>query len=466
MRAPTNRPRWGSQERTNPREDALLPSTRQVTPTWSQPQSRPWDHLAGRTALVVGAALLLTIETLTGFASYVSNGLFGHVGMDFLTTYTASIIIGDGNAQSLYDLWTQRFAQYPILVDHHVQWPDRSLQPYVAPPLLGLLALPLRALAVVPALVVWVVLSAGLIALAAHVLDRELDLGLGRLAPLVAISFFPAFYTLLLGQSEALLLAGVVGFLYLFRRGDDFPAGLALGILVLKPPLLVVPAIYLATKQCWRALAGFATAAGAGGLLSALLLGPQGIRDYLQLTHELGQPLGTIATNVPGMINIRGAIVRLLPTAPALAQEFTIVGVSLVVLGISVVLWRRAGKTRGSMAEGAELALMLTTMVLVSYHTLIHTGTLLLPAIALLWQVGHGAVTGERFRAALISLVVVSWVAPVLAFVPSGSSLVPAIVSTPLVFGLWLLASECLVRTTTPEPVLAEVPSRTGEQDW
>lgn len=399
--------------------------------------------------------------------SRLVEGLFGHVGIDFLTTYTAAQIIADGDGHRLYDWWTQRLVQFPIVAEQGVTWPDRILQPYVAPPILAALALPFQFLPAPGAFALWVLLSAGAILLAAWRLERALDLQLGRLMPLLVLSFFPVYYTLLLGQAEGLLLLGVVGFILLSRRGSDLPAGLALGVLVLKPPLLVVPAIYLVTKQRWRALFGLTLACGVAAGLSLAILGQAGVADYLRLSHDLSQPAGTTATNVVGMINIRGTIVRLLPSAPAPLQEIGIVGISLTLLAITVGVWRRGGSERGTPADDAETAVMLTATCLLSYHTLIHTGALLLPAVALLWRaVRQATEPGDWQQGVLHGLLVIVWVVPTLAFIPTGTSLVPAIVLTPLVFAVWLFAAEHVIRHTTPEPALVKVPTSRGRRRW
>src|SRR5690606_20004543 len=120
------------------------------------------DRTGGaHTAIVAGCALLLVVQLIMALGSQLVDGLFGHVGMDFLTTYTAAQIIADGDRHRLYDWWAQRLAQYPTIAAQGVSWSDRILQPYVAPPVLGVLALPLQWLPAPGAFAVWVALSAG-----------------------------------------------------------------------------------------------------------------------------------------------------------------------------------------------------------------------------------------------------------------------------------------------------------------
>lgn len=416
---------------------------------------------ATRSVVIAGTTLLLIIQFVLTLISEATSGIFSHLGMDFLTTYTAATIIGEGRAHHLYNLWEQVVAQAAALSHYNVQWADRALQPYVAPPFLGLIAMPLRFLPAAGAYLIWVALSAALCLATGWLIDRQLKLGLGRLMPLITLSFFPVYYTLFLGQSEAILLLGLTGFILLSLRGKDLPAGLALGLLCIKPPLLLAPLIYLVVKRRWNALLGLATVCTSAAAVSIALLGRQGLAAYTHLSQELSQPAGTVATNVPGMINIRGTIVRLLPNAPASAQQLAILAVSIALIGATVAVWRRGGVERGSAVDASELALLAVTTVLVSYHTLIHTGVLLLPAFALLWTVVRQMDLGGRYRTMLLGLAALTWIGPTIAYIPLQTSLYPAIVMTPMIFGLWLMSAECAARATDLEPALAKVRAHT-----
>lgn len=413
-------------------------------------------------AYAIAALIVITvliIELVMLIVSYVDSGLFSHIGMDFLSTYTAAGLLQQGQAHNLYSGWSQGLAQAPLLAQYHVHWTDRVVQPFVAPPLLAAIALPLRLLSAAKALLVWDIISATLLVATGWFLDRALRLGLGWLTPLLVLGFLPVYATLFLGQTEAILLAGFAAFTILSLRGHDLPAGLALSLLLLKPPLLLAPLIYLVVKHRWRALASFGSVAAAGTLASVGLLGPAGALDYLHLGQELSQPAGTVATNVLGMINIRGAIVRLLPGAPPTMLQFIIVGLTLIVLAGAVALWRRGDGKRESDSEIAGMALLAVTTVLVSYHTLVHSGALLIVAFALLWKLLRVLPAGSRERHLFIALTALSWLLPTLAFIPESTYRLPAVAFMPLISAIWFLAAECLLRSTQPvEAVIASVP--------
>lgn len=427
-------------------------------PAERSPVRRGWA--TAKVIYVVAALILLTvlvIELVMFVVSYAHSGLFSHIGMDFLSTYTAAGLLGHGESHHLYSDWSQGLAQAPLLAQYHVHWTDRVVQPFVAPPLLAAIALPLRALSAGKALLLWEVVSTALFVATGWLLDRTLGLGLGRLAPFLVLGFLPVYATLFLGQTEAILLAGFAAFTILLLRGHDLPAGLALSLLLLKPPLLLAPVVYLLVKHRWRTLAALASAAGVSTLTSIGILGASGTLAYLHLGQELSQPAGTVATNVLGMINIRGAVVRLLPGAPPLAVQFVIVSLTLVVLAGAIALWRRGDGKRESASEMAGMALLSVTTVLVSYHTLVHSGALLIVAFALLWKVVRTLPEGSRERHLFLILTALSWLIPTLAFIPDSTYRLPAVAFMPLISALWFLSAECQLRTTQPAPALATI---------
>ncbi|HLI50653.1 MAG TPA: hypothetical protein VKU87_02585, partial [Thermomicrobiaceae bacterium] len=178
------------------------------------------------------------------------------------------------------------------------------------------------------------------------------------------------------------------------------------------------------------------------------------------LGRELSPPAGTVATNVLGMINIRGTLVRLLPGASPLLLQFVIACTTLAVLIVAITLWRRGDDKRESASEVAGLALLSVTTVLVSYHALVHSGALLIVAFALLWKLVRALPDGSRERRLFLMLSALSWLLPTLAFIPESTFRLPAVAFMPLISGLWFLSAECLLRTTSPMHVLLSAPAR------
>jgi hypothetical protein len=133
--------------------------------------------------------------------------------------------------------------------------------------------------------VLWLLLNALLVLLCADGLWRLYG-GPGRrrwLAWLIAFSFLPTLFLLKTGQIGALLLLGVVGFLYLERRRRDLAAGAALALLLLKPHLLylfgLALLLWVIRGWRWRVALGVALA-GAFAALVPLAVNPAVFQQY------------------------------------------------------------------------------------------------------------------------------------------------------------------------------------------
>ncbi|MEM7331938.1 MAG: glycosyltransferase family 87 protein [Chloroflexota bacterium] len=108
--------------------------------------------------------------------------------------------------------------------------------------------------------------------------------------PFVAAVLFPsAIVALFFGQVNIMVLAGLTGFLFFYKRQQDIPAGLFLTLTTIKPHLvyLVVPILLLAVlrERRWPVLFTFGGVL-IGSTLIAFLLRPTFLSDYLQSTSE------------------------------------------------------------------------------------------------------------------------------------------------------------------------------------
>jgi hypothetical protein len=106
--------------------------------------------------------------------------------------------------------------------------------------------------------------------------------------PSLAAVFFPStIVSLMFGQTNIMVLGGLVAFLFFLSRQWDGPAGLALALTTFKPHLvyLALPVIvlYLVWRRRWLPLlacGGFL----AGSTLVAMLLRPEFLSDYVHGT--------------------------------------------------------------------------------------------------------------------------------------------------------------------------------------
>ena len=397
--------------------------------------------------------LTLVVQAFLVAALVHSDGMFHHVGMDFLTTFTAADMISEGEAGSLYDTRAQWEQQLPIIERYGVDWPDRVMQPYIAPPILALIAIPLVPLGAVGATAVWSIVNAVAVAAAIWLLARRQGID-WRLSAAVIVGSLPLFAVLMLGQVEGLLLLAFTLFVIELRAGRDVRAGLALACFAIKPPLLVAPLLFLAVTGRRRALAWTVAGGSVLALISAAVVGINGVRDYIALSRRMAGPDGAIVTNVWGMVNIRSAIVRMAPVDDGLVVNLLVVLLTALVLTTACLIWRRS-IAAGHSLSFASFGLLAMTTVLTSYHALYHTAVLaLLGVVLLLTEIERREDTdlsGWIFGG--------SWLlfsaAPLAAFAIVASSKVPAALSTVGVAAGWALA--CLALAQMPSGV--ELPS-------
>jgi hypothetical protein len=202
------------------------------------------------------------------------------VGADYQAFYNAGIIFNTQPRGRLYDLTLQ-----DALYESQTGDSKGSLPFAYAP----FFVLPCAVTARLPYVWGYLVWSLGSILLlyAGYALAwRALDFpNHWYLAGLLAALAFPPFefYTLRGGQSSAFGFFALALAFFLQHKKREVGAGLALSLLLYKPPLLVLLLPMLAVTKQWRLLGGFVAGAAALGLLSLLLVGTSGLTGYLTL---------------------------------------------------------------------------------------------------------------------------------------------------------------------------------------
>jgi Glycosyltransferase family 87 len=131
----------------------------------------------------------------------------------------------------------------------------------------------------------WLLISFVLAVACALVLTAGRDIRIRALALLVVLGTFPAYQTFTEGQWSFVLLLGCLGGLVAARRGHPTLAGVALGVLWLKPPLLVLVLIWLVAARHWRVAAGMI---GAVIAVTAVALPWTGFQANLNYAGYLG----------------------------------------------------------------------------------------------------------------------------------------------------------------------------------
>ena len=174
-----------------------------------------------------------------------------------------------------------------------------ELARFISPPPVAWLAVPFTVIPYEAGYLIWSALL--LIALGGTWYLAAPGKGWPRAIHLVAaLAWVPVIYGLQLGQPGLFVALGVAGSYALLLGGREFLAGLALGVLVLKPQLgfLIPPALLLSGR--YRAFAGAAVVLGAFAIASAVNVGPGGIATYQErLNFAAGVPVNRELTLAP-----------------------------------------------------------------------------------------------------------------------------------------------------------------------
>jgi hypothetical protein len=300
-----------------------------------------------RLGVGLGLALLLSYALLTVVTIERRGGLVPYVvASDLISNLSGAAILESGHPELLYDRAAQSAAQAAILREGGLAL-TRPL-PFIHLPFEALLVAALHGLGLSYTAVfgVWTLLGLAAIGAALAALQRGWPLP-GRQAALLslaALSFFPLYIGLLLGQSTALLLPAWAAGSAALRRGRDGWAGAAFALALIKPQALPALLLVLLLMRRWRALGAFAAVGGGAIALTLPFLGWDWPLRYLQLALSVGGYPPDPVLNPAGMQNWRGLIIHLLGDT-ALANTVTLVVSGLSLLGLAA-LWLGPGRGR------------------------------------------------------------------------------------------------------------------------
>jgi alpha-1,2-mannosyltransferase len=308
-------------------------------------RARTWCSIL---AVMTVLSVLVLLATSHGNADMSGKP----IGTDFISFWTASRFALDGHPDAVYQPVLHQAAEYAMF--------PRLAPGYAAffyPPTFLLLCLPLAFLPYLPALAVWLV--AGLAVLVA---------GLRRILPqhwaILPMLAFPAVLDNLGHGQNAFVTAGCFAWSAVLRGRRPFLAGACLGLLVIKPHLLIAAPIALLAGREWRMIAGGLVSGCALIFLSWAAFGSQVWVGFLQ-NSALARTTLEQGIVDPGKMQSVFTAVRLLHGNVALGYALQAAVGILVLSLLAWLVWRRPDPV----AQGALLALatMLCTPFLLDY---------------------------------------------------------------------------------------------------
>lgn len=220
-------------------------------------------------------------------ADFKNNSENLTANVDFPAFYNAGRILDSHSWSSLYDHDLQE-RLYIELVPNTPPGDARVLY-FSYTPFFALLFAPLALLPYRLALLSWSIISLALFLIGFlrvwNTCDLQSQYKVSAL--LIALSFLPFYaWCLLVGQSSAFGFFALAIAISLDRKGKPLASGLALSLLLYKPPFLVLFLPMLLVTRRLRALAGFSLGAVVLGALSLLMIGSSGLPLYLRMLQS------------------------------------------------------------------------------------------------------------------------------------------------------------------------------------
>ncbi|MBZ5704689.1 MAG: DUF2029 domain-containing protein [Acidobacteriia bacterium] len=309
------------------------------------------------------------MAVLTGLVVYLGRRFPGmEKGTDFPDFYVAARMVHAGAGHELYSAAAQR--------EFQIRYAGRVGTYFIHPPFETLLYLPFAQWPMERAYLLWSLLDVGLLLVTARVMTLEVLPGRDwQMLAAGALVFAPVLLNFIQGQDSVLLLFLLVLAFTALRREQPLAAGAWLACGLFKFHLVLPIAVILLFGKRWRLLGGFAAGAVVLGLVSAAISGRGWLAAYARFLGELAK-LPMAGIHPEEMANLRGLVALLFPAS---AWILLTVASSLVVLGLAIRGWNRAGVKLG-------FANTVTAAALVSYHLSPHDLSVLLLPMALLWR--------------------------------------------------------------------------------
>jgi hypothetical protein len=391
---------------------------------------------------VVLAVILWLAAAVVGFTGPGDRGIAGPLkGADFVQFYTLGHLASSRQVAPMYDPALYHQAQVDLIPES-----AREIYPPVYPPQAAVMFVPVTGLTYQQALLVWCLITiAGYALIVRSAWKPVADLLPDRMFVVAAAAAFPPFWSLVLhGQVTVVVLAAFwAGWLALERR-RPWLAGLAFGLLALKPQFGIPLAVVVLVCGEWAMLAGAVSSVLAQAAVVWLVLGSAAFTafaDSLPTTFAYADLLEA----KPFMSHSLRALTRLLPNWA---------GLPVWALASAIVLWHTVKVWKSHAPDRVKLGTVMLASVLVNPHVIIYDLTVL--ALPLLWI---GSYVQERVRRAQAEpfWMLVYWLF-VLTFMPTAAA-IGIQASVFVMFGLLMLVSRTVqAATPTIVPVGLESP--------
>ena len=265
-----------------------------------------------RRILIIAGSVSLFVSYLGIWVRMISDPV-ERTGADFIHFYSAGRIAQSQGAPYVYDLSLQQKVQEEQVGFSLV--PGQVL-PYNHIPYLIPILRTIATTSYIDSFYRWdsimlLLYVGGVIILSGLLKQASLDRGSIVISAIGSILFLPVFVSLLNGQDTALLFLGAAMWMYGLVSGKEFLAGAGLSLTTVRPHIALILALPMLFRHR-KVFLAFALSAGGLALLSVLILGMNGVQDFIDvlLITAGGEWYGTKQF---AMFNLIGLLTRTFP---------------------------------------------------------------------------------------------------------------------------------------------------------
>jgi hypothetical protein len=396
-------------------------------PQSTEPAAR---YTFGRRGLLV---LLLAVQLCAWLIFLIRNlrstGLFYRIGVDYAINVAATAAFLDEGPASLYslDAITRHLTPFVAYYGPDARGIGAGVVPY--PPIMALSLVPFALLPPVVGYVIWLLISVTTAGYVVMSMSRSLGSARHQIA-LIAFLSVPLAYGIVVGQFTAFYLLFFSISYRNFQQGRELRAGAWLGLLLVKPQLVVAPVLVLLYKRRFSALLGVMAVGAILGASSLVILGGNGVKAFTT-SWQYFSGFRAVHPSVypPEFANWHGLLVNVLPDAAESTGYFWTTLLSILTFATLPIIWRDAWNPADQWFSIRLLATMAATL-LGSYHGYIHgVALLLVPGLAAVMQPSTPRIVGWALRGGVLGTAML--------FILSPPTLIPvSILSILLMIGM------------------------------
>ncbi len=349
-------------------------------------------------ALFLGIALFMWADLIA-----TSENLFTRagpiIGGDFIVFQHAAARAGEADLAALYEMSTLKaelIARYPGHGEMNFGW--------MYPPTMFLLVAPFGDAPYLAAYASWVAAFGALFLIVCYRLWAD------RSALFFVVSAPPFFQAIITGQN-GLLTASLIALAGGFAHKRPVVAGIAAGLLTIKPQLGLLIPFAFAAAGCWRAFAVAGLTAAALASFSVVVFGTEIWLAFIDGLLAHGGRMASSGFPYEKLVTPFGAAAML--GAPAAAASATQAIASLVLVAYVCFIWRRVKDA------DLRLAALSTAAVMATPYAFYYEFVIVLPAMLVIAKRASltGWLKGEKLS--LIALWILTLQAPGDAGIPA-----------------------------------------------